>query len=137
MPAWKWQKLSWNYYITWMIIFGLKNKSEGGICFLTKQHVWANNPLIPDLYDSSKPCNYILPLDVVNIYGSVIISCLPEGNFSWLSKDEISKFNLFNYGVESNVGFFVECDLEYPVKIHDYTYSPPIIVLFTKTLRWF
>ena len=85
---------------------------RGGICFLTKRYVRANNPLIPALYDSSKPCNYILPLDVVNLYGSVMLSCLPEGNFSWLSKDEISKFNVFNYGMESNVGYFVECDLK-------------------------
>ena len=99
---------------------------RGGICFLTKRYVRANNPLIPALYDSSKPCNYILPLDVVNLYGSVMLSCLPEGNFSWLSKDEISKFNVFNYGMESNVGYFVECDLEYPVEIHDYTNSFPL-----------
>ena len=48
-----------------------------------------------------------------------MLSCLLEGNFSWLSEEEIAKFNVFNYGVESNVGFFIECDLDYLVEIHD------------------
>ena len=46
---------------------------------------------------------------------------LPIGNFKWLEKDEISKFNeeyIKNYDENSDKGYIFEVDVEYPKNIH-------------------
>lgn len=53
-------------------------------------------------------------------------SYLPEGNFAWLSEEEIKKFDVFRYAEESNVGFFVEVDLNYTEEIHELTSNLPL-----------
>ena len=106
----------------------LENQIRGGICYLSKRYVRANNPLIPDTYNQNELNSYILPLDVTNLYGSVMIQYLPQGNFAWLSEEEVNAFNVFDYNAESNAGFFVECDIEYPSNIHDLTNELPLAV---------
>jgi len=44
---------------------------------------------------------------------------LPEGNFRFLSQDEISDFDFMNVPTHGDTGYIVECDLKYPEKLHD------------------
>jgi hypothetical protein len=44
---------------------------------------------------------------------------LPIGGFRFLSEEEIAKIDFANVPDESEVGYVVECDLEYPIEIHD------------------
>ena len=83
-----------------------ENQIRGGICLLGRRHVSANNPLVPEHYDKNKSCNYILPMDVVSLYGATMCEYLPEGNFTWLDEQAVENFNVYDYGAESNVGFF-------------------------------
>ena len=80
----------------------------------------ANNELI-----GYKPCQfkcYILPLDAVNLYGYIPCLPLPLCNFCWLASEEMENFNFLNIGADSEVGYILEVNLEYPdscMDIHD------------------
>lgn len=50
---------------------------------------------------------------------------LPLNNFRWLSKEEISKFDI-NIDADNQKGYFVECDLEYPKHLHKYHSNLPL-----------
>ena len=48
---------------------------------------------------------------------------LPVGNFKWLKKDDISKFNdefIKKYDENSDIGCIFEVDVEYPKHIRNY-----------------
>ncbi|GFU41378.1 uncharacterized protein NPIL_497401 [Nephila pilipes] len=67
---------------------------ESRICLVGKRFAKANNPLLPNTYDSSKPTSYILALDAVNLYGCAMSKPLPYGEFYWLNANEIQRFDL-------------------------------------------
>jgi len=79
-------------------------------------------------YDPSKPNSWITYLDATNLYGTAMSEPLPEGNFRFLSQDEISDFDLMNVPTHGDTGYRVECDLKYPEKLHelhsDYPMAP-------------
>ena len=60
---------------------------RGGMCQATYWHAKANN------YDENKESSYLVYLDANNLYGYAMSKKLPVGNFKWLDKDDISKFN--------------------------------------------
>ena len=45
---------------------------------------------------------------------------LPYGGFDWLNKQEINKLDLNSISESSSVGYFLEVDLEYKSKLHDF-----------------
>ncbi|GBN66252.1 hypothetical protein AVEN_218089-1 [Araneus ventricosus] len=96
-----------------------ESQMRGGICYLNKRHVAANNPYIPESYNAKKSHNYIVALDANNLYGFVMSHPLPLGNFSWLTLEEIENFNIFDYDNNSNVGFILEVDLLCPSDMHE------------------
>ena len=51
-----------------------------GVSMITKKHTVANNPLIED-FDASKPTNYLMYLDVNNLFGWAMSQKLPEKEF--------------------------------------------------------
>ena len=48
-----------------------------------------------------------------------MIQYLPYGEFKWLSKKEIDKFDLNSIGENRSIGYILEVDLEYPSELHD------------------
>ena len=46
-----------------------------------------------------------------------MIQYLPHGEFKWLSKKEIDKFDLSSIGENSSIGYISEVDLEYLDKL--------------------
>ena len=60
--------------------------------------------------------------DVNNLYGWAMIQPLPVSDFKFLTKKEINKFDL-NFISEnsenSEKGYILESDLEYPEELHD------------------
>ena len=54
-----------------------------------------------------------------NLYDWARIQDLPHSDFKWLSNKEISKFNLDSISENSQIGYILECDLEYPKELHD------------------
>ena len=57
--------------------------------------------------------------DANNLYGWAMIQPLPVSDFKFLSKKEVSRIDLGSVRENNKIGYILECDLEYPEKIHD------------------
>ena len=76
----------------------------------------ANNPQCTN-YDSSKPNSWIIYLDANNLYGWAMEQQLPVHGFQWVG---ISIDQVLATPDDSNEGYVVEVDLEYPKYLHDF-----------------
>ncbi|GFX86525.1 hypothetical protein TNCV_3727941 [Trichonephila clavipes] len=74
---------------------------RGGICFLGQRYAHANNPYL-SCYNPSEPPNYIVSLDVNNLYGFCMSEYLPKGDFRWLLPEEIANFNVMTISRSSS-----------------------------------
>ena len=43
---------------------------------------------------------------------------LPISNFEWMSEEDIEKFDIHAQDLDGDAGYFIECDLHYPKKLH-------------------
>ena len=69
-------------------------------------------------YDKRKLTSYLMYLDANNLYGWVMSQKLPANGFKWVEK--LSKFNerfIKSYNENSDIGYFLEVDVEYPKKL--------------------
>ena len=69
-------------------------------------------------YDKNTTSSYLMYLDANNLYGSTMSQKLPVNGFKWV--EELSQFNEnspTNYDENSNEGYFLDVDLEYPKKL--------------------
>ena len=69
-------------------------------------------------YDKNTTSSYLMYLDANNLYGSTMSQKLPVNGFEWVEK--LSQFNEnspTNYDENSNEGYFLDVDLEYPKKL--------------------
>ena len=66
--------------------------------------------------------------DANNLYGWAVIQYLPCGGFKWMSEEEISEINFDLVGKDSEEGYILEVELEYPDDLHnlhnDYPLAP-------------
>ena len=71
-------------------------------------------------HDKNKESSYLEYSDANNLYGWAMPKKLPVGNFKWIEKDNASKFDenfLKNYDENSDKGYILEVDVEYPENI--------------------
>ena len=69
-------------------------------------------------YDKNTTSSYLMYLDANNLYGSTMSQKLLVNGFEWV--EELSQFNEnspTNYDENSNEGYFLDVDLEYPKKL--------------------
>ena len=59
--------------------------------------------------------SYLMYLDANNLYGWAMSQKLPVNGFKWVKK--LSKVIIKNYDENSDKGYFLEVDVEYPKKI--------------------
>ena len=84
----------------------------------------ANNKYMKN-YDKNKESSYLIYLDANNMYGEGMSQKLPIDGFKWIDTSLIDKkINKFiglikNYDEDSNKGYILEVDVEYPKKLHD------------------
>ena len=67
-----------------------------------------------------------MQLGVIINYEWRMSNLLPFGEFNWLSEKEINKLDLDSISENSAVGYFLEFDLEYPSKLHDFHNDYPL-----------
>ncbi|XP_077262596.1 uncharacterized protein LOC143897664 [Temnothorax americanus] len=68
-------------------------------------------------HDSSQLTTYLMYYDVNNLYGWAMSESLPYANFQWL--DDPENFDATTVPADSDVGYILEVDLEYPRDLHD------------------
>ena len=93
--------------------------TRGGICQATYRYAKVNNKYMKD-YDRNMESSYLEYLDANNLYGWAMSKKLPIGNFKWIEKDDISKFDekfIKNYDENTNKAYILEVDVKYPKNI--------------------
>ena len=70
-------------------------------------------------YDSSVDESYIIYLDVNSLYSWAMLQYLPVSTFKWLHPESVQNFDVTKVPDDSDTGYILEVDLEYPDSIHD------------------
>ena len=92
---------------------------RGGICHAIHKYAKANNKYMKD-YDKNKGSSYLKYWDVNNLYGWAMSKKLLVNKFEWI--EYTSQFNedfIKNYNEESDEGYFLEVEVQYPEKLHE------------------
>ena len=91
---------------------------NGGISHAVHRYAKTNNIYTKD-YDSSKESSYIQYLDVNNLYGAAMSITLPMNGFKWVNDIfEINEKFVKSYNKNSDKGYILEVDVDYPSKLH-------------------
>ena len=84
-------------------------------------------------YDKNIELSYLEYADGKNLYGWAMSQKLPPDGFKWVEKDDLSNFNdsfIKSYDENSNKGYILEVDVEYPKNLHklhsDFPFLPEI-----------
>ena len=96
-----------------------ENAIRGGLSMITHKYAKANNPLLEQTFNPGEPNSYILYQDCTNLYGNAMKMNLPHRNFQWPSDTEIESFNVNDIPDDSDEGYVLEVDLQYPKELHD------------------
>ena len=87
---------------------------RGGIVDAVHKYGKTNNKYMKN-YDKGKESSYLMYLDAGNLYGWAMSQKLLVNGFKW--KKNVSKFDedfIKNYDEDSNKGYILEVDVEYP-----------------------
>ena len=105
---------------------------RGGVSMISNKHAKANNPYLPN-HDPSQPNTYIMYWDANNLYGDGMSRPLPTGHFCWLTEHEMVHFDVQSIPDDSETGYILEVDLEYPNDLHhlhsDYPLAPENMIV--------
>ena len=76
-------------------------------------------------YDKSIESSYLMCLDANNLYRWAMSQKLPVNGFKW--EHDLLRFNerfIKNYNENSDIGYFLEVDVEYPKTFGSHKYLP-------------
>ena len=91
----------------------------GGVCHVMCSFVKANNKYMNN-YDENKKSSFLSYLDANNLYGRPMIKKLPVGSFKWVKNvSRIDEEFIKNDDENSDIGYFLKADLEYPKELQD------------------
>ena len=93
---------------------------RGGIYHSIYQYAKANKKHMKN-YGKNKDSPYLQYWDVNNLYGWAMSQKVPVNNFEWIK--DTSQFNkdfIKNYNEESDKGQFLEVDVQYLEKLHEF-----------------
>ena len=100
----------------------VENGIRDGMCQTIHRYARANKKYMKS-YDKNIESSYLMYLDANNLYGWVMSQKLPANGFEWVK--ELSACNsiesderfIKNYNENSDKGYFLEVDVEYPKKL--------------------
>ena len=95
----------------------VKKGTRGGICQAIHRQAKANNKYMKN-YNKDVISSYLMYLDSNNLHGWGMSQKLPVNGFKWVKR--LSRFNkifIKNYNENSDIGYFLEVDVEYPKKL--------------------
>ena len=112
--------------ITDVEILDMFEKSKrGGLTFVSsKRWAKANNRAMGSNYNKDEESSYISYLDANNLYGWAMIQSIPYKNIKF--DNDVTLPAILNTPDDSEIGYMVEADLEFPEKFHNkYRMFPP------------
>jgi hypothetical protein len=114
----------------------IERMKRGGLCFVgSKRHVKANNKYIEG-FDPEKPSDYIMYWDANNLYAWAMAQLLPYKDLKFEENKTIDE--VLETADNSKIGYIVECDLSFPVELHDkFKEFPPCPEDLLPELGWF
>ena len=96
----------------------IEKRIRGGICHSVYRHAKANNKYMK-IYDKNNESSYIIYMDANNLYGYAMSKKLPVDGFEWVEDlSTIDEDFIKNYDEDSDIGYFIEADIEYPKELH-------------------
>ena len=96
----------------------IENSIRGGMCQAIYRYAKANNKYMKN-YDKNQESSYLEYLDANNLYGWAMCKKLPVNGFKWVTKlDKSNEDFIKNYNENSNVGYFLDVDVEYPRNLY-------------------
>ena len=110
----------------------VEKRIRGGICQEIHRYARANNKYMNN-YVGSIESSFLAYLDANNLYGYPICEKLPVNGFKWV--EDLSQFNegfIKMFDENSNNGYFIEVDLEYPKHLFN---SHKVLPYLTKKKR--
>ena len=112
----------------------IEKELRGGISDIAIRCAKANNTWMT--IDSKKPSTFITYLGMNNLYGGGLSEYLPYSEFEWLKK--VDGFDVNSISEKSEIGYFLEVDLEYPDELHelhnDYPLAPEKLAVSSNML---
>ena len=87
------------------------------MCQLVHRYAKTNNKYMKN-YDKNIESSYLTYLHASNLYGWAMSQKLPVNRFGWVH--DVSRFNedfIKNYNENSDLGYFLQIDVEYTKKI--------------------
>ena len=100
---------------------------RGGMCHAVNRYASADNHYMKD-YVKNKESSYIQYLDANNLYGAAMSKKLPMKGFKWM--DDISRIDeefIKGYDENSNKGYVLEVDVNYPQELYDIHSDMPFL----------
>ena len=88
-----------------------------GIYHAIHRYAKADNKYMKD-YNKNKESSYLNYWDVSNSCGWAISQKLPADNFEWIEKTSDKEDFIKNYNEESDQGYFLEVEVQYPEILH-------------------
>ena len=91
---------------------------KGGMCHVTCKYAEANNKYMKN-YDKNKESSFLIYVDANNLYGWTMTKTLQVDGSKWV--DNLTMFTedfIKGYDEESNIGYFLFVDVEYPKTLH-------------------
>ena len=89
-----------------------------GLTQVIRKYGIANNKYLPN-YDKTKDIStYLQYLDANNLYGYAMNEKLPLYGYKWVDKSIFSSDFIKDYEDESDTGYLLEVDVEYPKDLH-------------------
>ena len=101
--------------------------TRGGMCQATYRYAKANNKYMKN-YDKNKESSFLIYDDANNLYGWSMCKKLPVDGYKWV--DDLSIFTedfIKNYDEDSDIGYNLEVDVEYPRKLHKLNSDLPFL----------
>ena len=106
----------------------IEKSLRGGVSQVSCRYSQANNKYMGDKFDINKKSKFITYFDANNLYGWASCQSLPFGNFEWVDPKEFCSIDWENLEKNDEIGYILECDLEYPEYLHelhrDYPLAP-------------
>ncbi|GFT37739.1 uncharacterized protein NPIL_356571 [Nephila pilipes] len=110
-------KVAIELFTDYDILLFIENGVRGGISQCCNRYAIANNKYMSN-FNPDDEIKYLMYLDANNLYGYAMSKYLPLKDFVW-SDNNLTTQDILNLSDESDVGYILEVDLDYPPDLHD------------------